>query len=212
MNQPDNAPLSPNAARGARVLAEAVLILGLLLAVIGIAQAIQPLLQEEVAVAVTIEDPAAILADDIAGLPDDARLELPERSAELVVTGLGPGLRALTGLPDAMLALLYGFGAWLIRGMLLLVASGRAFDRGMPWRLRALSLVVLAGVLVQPALAGLVATAAVQAIGGLPEGGGLGFVLFELSFVPLLLVVLIGITGQVFESGRKLTEDLEGLV
>ncbi|MFU8841526.1 MAG: hypothetical protein ACNA8R_12540, partial [Nitriliruptoraceae bacterium] len=98
------------------------------------------------------------------------------------------------------------------RSMLLLVAAGRAFDRRMPGRLRALALVVLAGSLFPTAFDGLAATFVTNFLGGLPDGGPLGIQLFEVQLLPLLVVALLGIAAQVFEAGRQLTEELEGLV
>ncbi|TVP75392.1 MAG: hypothetical protein EA340_00220 [Nitriliruptor sp.] len=206
-------PLGADGARGARILAGAVLGLGLLLAVAALARPALNVAMDQTVVPVTVEEPEAILTDDPEGLPPDSRIELARAgSVELVVTGLPAWLRALTGLGTAVGGVLLGVGAWLVRSMLLLVASGRAFDRRMPGRLRGLALVVLAGSVFPPAFDGLAATFAVNTLGGLPDGGPLGIQLFELQLLTVLVVVLLGIAAQVFESGRRLTEELEGLV
>lgn len=211
--KPSAGPLGADGARGARILAGAVLGLGLLVAVVAFAQPALNVAMDQAVLPVTVEAPAVILADDPEGLPPDSRIQLARAdSVELAVTGLPAWVRALTGLGTAVGGVLLGVGAWLVRSMLLLVASGRPFDRRMPGRLRGLALVVLAGSVLPPSIDGLAATFAVNSLGGLPDGGPLGIQLFELQLLTVLVVVLLGIAAQVFESGRRLTEELEGLV
>lgn len=206
-------PLSREGATGARILAGAVLGLGLLVALVALARPALNVAMDEAAVPVSVEGSDVVLAEDPEGLPPDSRLELTGAgTVELVVTGLPGWQRALTGLGSAVGGVLLGIGAWLVRSMLLLVAGGRPFDRRMSAWLRGLSLVVLAGAFLPPALDGLTATFVTTSLGGLPDGGPLGIRLFELELRTLLVVALLAIAAQVFESGRQLTEELEGLV
>ena len=206
-------PLGADAARGARILAGAVLGLGLLVAIVALARPALNVALDEAMLPVTVEEPGVILADDPEGLPPDSRIELDRAgSVEVAVSGLPAWLRALTGLGTAVGGVLLGVGAWLVRSMLLLVASGRPFDRRMPGRLRGLALVVLAGAVLAPGIDGLAAAVAVNHLGGLPDGGPLGIQLFELQLLTLLVVALLAIAAQVFDAGRALTEELEGLV
>ncbi|GEM_PF-3066822 len=202
-----------DASRGARRLAAVVLGLGILLAVVGLARPALHVALDEAVVPVTVEEPGAILGDEPEGLPADSRLELAdERAFELVVAGLPAWQRALTGLGAAVGGLLVLTGAWLVRSMLLLVAAGRPFDPRVPGRLRGLALVVAASVLLPAALAGLAGAIVVEGLGGLGGTGALGVDLFALEVLPLLVAALLAVAAQVVESGRRLTEELEGLV
>ena len=202
-----------DASPGARRLAAVVLGLGILLAVVGLAQPALHVALDEAVVPVTVEEPGAVLAEEVEGLPADSRLELTdERAFELVVAGLPGWQRALTGLGAAVGGLLVLTGAWLVRSMLLLVAAGRPFDPRVPGRLRGLALVVAASALLPTALAGLAAAIVVEGLGGLSGAGALGVDLFALEVLPLLVAALLAIAAQVVESGRRLTEELEGLV
>lgn len=198
---------------GARRLAAVVLGLGILLAVVGLAQPVLHVTLDEAVVPVTVEEPGTVLADEPEGLPADSRLELTdERAFELVVAGLPAWQRALTGLGAAVGGLLVLTGAWLMRSMLLLVAAGRPFDPRVPGRLRGLALVVAASAFLPAALSGLAAAVVVEGLGGLGGAGALGVDLFALEVLPLLAAALLAIAAQVVESGRQLTEELEGLV
>ncbi len=202
-----------DASRGARRLAAVVLGLGILLAVVGLAQPALHVALDEAVVPVTVAEPGVVLGDEPEGLPADSRLELTdERAFELVVAGLPGWQRALTGLGAAVGGLLVLTGAWLVRSMLLLVAAGRPFDPRVPGRLRGLALVVAASALLPTALAGLAAAIVVEGLGGLSGAGALGVDLFALEVLPLLVAALLAVAAQVVESGRRLTEELEGLV
>ncbi len=202
-----------DASRGARRLAAVVLGLGILLAVVGLAQPALHVALDEAVVPVTVAEPGVVLGDEPEGLPADSRLELTdERAFELVVAGLPGWQRALTGLGAAVGGLLVLTGAWLVRSMLLLVAAGRPFDPRVPGRLRGLALVVAASALLPAALAGLAAAIVVEGLGGLGGTDALGVDLFALEVLPLLVAALLAVAAQVVESGRRLTEELEGLV
>ena len=205
---------APTAAKGARALAFVVLAFGILLAGVGLTLPVLQLTQDEASVAITVSDEAAVLDVDPTALPAEATLRLSGAdSVELVASDLPGWLRAATRLPQAVSGLLLLAGAWLVRRMLLDVAAGRPFDARMPGRLRGLTLVVLAGTILPPAFEGLASVLVTSHLGGLPDGSPFGVPLFTaVPLLPLLVALLLGIAAQVFESGRQLTDDLEGLV
>lgn len=197
-----------------RALALAVLLFGVLAAGVGIAMPVVQLTQDGASVAIAVADTDAVLSADPELLPEDTSLELARTdAARLVADELPAGLRALSRVPQMISGLLLLAGAWLVRRMLLDIAAGRPFTTRMPGRLRGLSLLVLAGTLFPPAFEGLAATAVVTSVGGLPDGSPVATPLFTaVSVLPLLVAAVLAVTAQVFESGRRLSVDLEGLV
>lgn len=203
----------PVAGVAARLLAGFVLVLGVLAAIGGIVLALSQLPQSGASVAVTVADPEVLLPDEVDLAPDGAVLDLAGiDGAMLVAEELPVALRVLTQLPWTLSGLLLLVGAWLLWRMLLDIAAGRPFHPRMAGRLRGLALVVLSGSLFPSMVEGATSAAVINHLGGLPEGSPLGFQLFEIGMTPWLAVPLLLVAAQVFESGRQLEEDVEGLV
>lgn len=204
-----------DAAKGARALAGFVLLFGILAAVGGIVLPLSQLAQTGATVGVSIADADGLLGDlDADVVPEGASLDLAGADgATLVAEELPTNLRILTQLPWTLAGALLLTGAWLLRRMLLDIAAGRPFDPRMPGRLRGLAVVVLAGTLFPGLLEGVASVVVTQHLGGLPDGSPLAVPLFDAQLTPPLLVVaLLIVAAQVFESGRQLTDDVQGLV
>jgi hypothetical protein len=204
----------PGAEIGARLLAGFVLVFGVLAAIGGIVLALSLIPQSGSSVAVLVADPAVLVPDDVDLTPDGASLDLAGiDGAMLIADELPVGLRVLSQLPWTLAGLLLLTGAWLLWRMLLDIAAGRPFHHRMPGRLRGLALVVLAGSLLPSMVEGLASAAVIEHLGGLPDGSPLGFQLFEIGLpMPFLIVMLLFIAAQVFHSGQRLEEDVEGLI
>lgn len=209
-------PGAPDPVAGvvARLLAGFVLLFGVLAAVGGVVLALSQLGQSGASVSVVIEDPEVLLSDEADLAPAGASLDLAGiDGAMLVAEELPVGLRVLTQLPWTLAGLLVLAGAWLLWRMLLEVAAGRPFHPRMPGRLRGLALVVFAGSLFPSMVEGAASAAVLDHLGGLPESSPLAFQLFEIGFpVPFLIVMVLFVAAQVFESGRQLEDEVEGLV
>lgn len=143
-----------------------------------------------------------------AGAATNLSLAYPD---EWVWTITGPTLaqRILVALPTVVTAVLVGLGAWLLQGITLLIHRGQAFSPATINRLRALAIMVLIGGLVVPFVE--VATRFALAAQVLEQAELL--LHFDATvFWPVLVGLLLLLLTEVFVKGRRMGEDLEGLV
>jgi hypothetical protein len=213
------------AAGPARGLAGAVLVVGVLLAIIGVALVIGQLTQPGGVVEVLIDEQALRLSD-VEGLPDGTSLRIPEGTSGTASAGSGggtvtlalevaqlpPWLRALTELPWAVSGIATLVGAIVLRKVLLEVAAGRPFAARNPNRLRILAAIALVVAVVPGQLASLATVLTLDHLDAAGPASPLGFQILELSVSPFFLAAALLVVAQVFKHGQALTDDIEGLV
>jgi hypothetical protein len=206
----------------ARILAGAILLLGVVVASIGVMLMVSQVTQPGGTVPVLV-DPDALALEEVAGLPPGTSLDpasdgsanaatgAPAAALALQVDQLPLRLRFLAGLPALVIGLSTLAGAVVLRSMLLTIASGRPFDARNPGRFRALGVVVLIWALA-PGLVASGATVAVLEHLGDAEGSPLGFTILDLPITPLLGAAVLFVVAAVFDHGRRMSDDLAGLV
>lgn len=200
-----------------RFLAGAVLLVGLGLAVAGVAIWINAATQVQAQVTVPVQR-----AGDVPPGGDPVRLpgfDLPEGSW-VETGGDGLALRARDStLPEQLLArgdavvlgLCIGVGAVLLRRLLLAIAEGRPFEPGNARRIATLAVLVgvggtLAGVL--PDVAGILVLDRLGQSGpGSPFALGVDLPLLPVCVAPVLLAL-----AEAFRRGTELAADVDGLV
>jgi hypothetical protein len=207
----------------ARGLAGAVLFVGVLLAVIGVALVVNQLTQPGGVVEVLVDEQILGL-DDVEGLPEGTALRIPEGASGTATDGTSAGtvtlalevaelpmwLRGLTELPWAVSGIATLIGAIVLRRVLLEIAAGRPFAARNPGRLRVLAAVALVVAIVPGVLGSLATVLTLEHLGA--SGPPLGFRIVELSVSPFFLAAALLVVAEVFKHGRSLTDDVEGLV
>ena len=201
--------------RTVRLLAGAVLAVGLALAVFGVAYAVNGATQAqgEVEVPVTLTVPAGQSAVPLprGDLPPGSRLETA--ADHMVLRSFGSTVaEQLVSRGDTLLfGLAAGIGGVLLRRLLLSVAEGRPFRAGNAGRIAGVAvLVAFAGTLgpVLPQLAGVMVLDRLGLTG--PDGPfrvGVSFPLLPLLVMPVLLAL-----AEAFRRGAELADDVRGLV
>jgi hypothetical protein len=211
------------AAGPARGLAGAVLVVGVLLAVIGVALVVVQLTQPGGVVEVLVDEQLLGIGD-VDGLPEGTALRIPEGASGGATAGSGGGsvtlalevaelpawLRALSELPWAVSGLATLVGAVVLRRVLLEIAAGRPFAPRNPARLRALAAVALFVAIVPGLLASLATVLTLEHLDA--SGPPLGFRILELPVSPFFLAAALLVVAEVFRHGQSLTDDVEGLV
>jgi hypothetical protein len=211
------------AAGPARGLAGAVLFVGVVLAVIGVALVVNQLTQPGGVVEVLVDEQLLGIGD-VEGLPEGTALRIPEGASGTATDGTSAGtvtlalevaelpawLRALTELPWAVSGIATLVGAIVLRRVLLEVAAGRPFAPGNPARLRVLAAVALVVALFPGMLSSLATVLTLEHLGA--SGPPLGFRILELSLSPFFLAATLLVVAEVFKHGQSLTDDVEGLV
>jgi hypothetical protein len=118
------------------------------------------------------------------------------------------GERLAQALPQFLFAAMSIAVAWMLFQLLRDTEAGEPFTRRNVRRINTIAIVVGGGVVVQ--LAEAIAENAITT-GRLPDRAGF---FFEMSFppLPLVLMLVIALIGEVFRRGVQLREDVEGLV
>lgn len=201
--------------RTVQLLADAVLLIGVVLAVAGVAYAANGATQArgEVEVPVTLASPEGAAGVPIAraDLPAGSRLETPADRLVLRVTD-STVTEQLASRGDLLLiGLAAGAGGLLLRRLLLSVADGRPFEPANARRIAVgAGLVALAGTL-GPTLPQLAAVLVLDRLGLTGPGGpfevGVSFDLWPLLVTPVLLAL-----AEAFRRGAELADDVHGLV
>lgn len=201
-----------------RFLAGAVVAVGLVAAVFGVAYAINGVTHAEAEVTVPVELSAS--SGDLR--PTGVRLTEPPLPAgswleagqdELTLRAWDSTLaeQLLARGDAAVLGLCVGIGALLLRRLLLSTAEGRPFEPGNARRIATIAVLVAAGgtlAAVLPDIAGILVLDRLGQTGpGSPFVVGVGFPLLPVLIAPLVLAL-----AEAFRRGSELAADVDGLV
>ena len=133
-----------------------------------------------------------------------------EATMEMLINDATLGERLTQALPELLVAGLTIAVAWMLYQLLRSTQAREPFTRRNVQRINTIALVIgLGWILVQFAQG--VADNAIQTTGRLPDRGGLTFV-FTFTPLPLVVMLVIALIGEVFRRGVELRDDVEGLV
>jgi hypothetical protein len=133
-----------------------------------------------------------------------------EATMEMLIHDATLGERLTQALPELLIAGLTIAVAWMLYQLLRSTQAKEPFTRRNVWRINMIALVIgLGWILVQFAQG--VADNAIQTTGRLPDRGDLTFV-FTFTPLPLVVMLVIALIGEVFRRGVQLRDDVEGLV
>jgi Protein of unknown function (DUF2975) len=133
-----------------------------------------------------------------------------EATMEMLINDATLGERLTQALPELLVAGLTIAVAWMLYQLLRSTQAREPFTRRNVQRINTIALVIgLGWILVQFAQG--VADNAIQTTGRLPDRGGLTFV-FTFTPLPLVVMLVIALIGEVFRRGVQLRDDVEGLV
>ena len=133
-----------------------------------------------------------------------------EATMEMLINNATLAERLTQALPELLVAGLTIAVAWMLYQLLRSTQAREPFTRRNVRRINTIALVIgLGWILVQFAQG--VADNAIQTTGRLPDRGGLTFV-FTFTPLPLVVMLVIALIGEVFRRGVQLRDDVEGLV
>jgi hypothetical protein len=202
-----------------RFLAGAVVAVGLVAAVFGVAYAINGATHTKAEVAVPVELAPASSGDlrptgvrlSEPALPDGSWREAAQDELTLRAWDSTLVEQLLARGDAAVLGLSVGFGAFLLRRLLLSTAEGRPFEPGNARRIATIAVLVAAGgtlAAVLPDIAGILVLDRLGQTGpGSPFVVGVGFPLMPVLVAPLVLAL-----AEAFRRGAELAADVDGLV
>ncbi len=213
---------SATGGRSVRVLAGSVLVVGVLLGLVVAVDAVGQIARPGGAVTVLVAEDRLGL-DSVAGVPEGATLGLSGAGGTEVGTSaatapltlevdvLPAWLRGVTQAPALLAAGILVAGTVLLHRVLVEIARGRPFAEANPGRLRGLALLAVASA-VLPGTASSFATVVTLEHLGVDGDSPFGFTILDLSLAPFLLAGVLVVVAEVFRHGRRLTDDVEGLV
>ncbi|HEV7627417.1 MAG TPA: hypothetical protein VGO89_13050 [Streptomyces sp.] len=219
-------------------LAGFVLLLGLLLAGLGVAYAVNGATQAQAYVTVPVEvrttdglsvptsgrgdSPSRVPLAHGSGAENEIRLDISkvERSNWLQADASSLKLRAwgstvaeqlLSRADSAVLGLCFGAGALLLRRLLLSIAEGEPFRRGNAARLAGIAALTAGGSLAAAVTPGLAGGLVLDRI-GLGGAGPVVAETFSFPDMPLLAALVLLALAEAFRRGTELAQDVDGLV
>jgi hypothetical protein len=133
-----------------------------------------------------------------------------EARMEILINDATIGERLTQALPELLVAGLTIAVAWMLFQLLRSTQAREPFTRRNVRRINAIALVIGLGWIVVQFAQG-VADNAIQTTGRLPDRGDLTFV-FTFTPLPLVVMLVIALIGEVFRRGVELRDDVEGLV
>jgi hypothetical protein len=133
-----------------------------------------------------------------------------DATMEMLINDATFGERVTQALPEFLVAGLTIAVAWMLHQLLRSTQAREPFTRRNVRRINTIALVVGLGWILAQFAQG-VADNAIQTTGRLPDRGGLTFV-FTFTPVPLVVMLVIALIGEVFRRGVQLRDDVEGLV
>lgn len=208
--------------RGARVVSGVLLAVAVLALLAGVGGVAAALTADGGTVPVLVGDREAV-EFSVDGIPPGvevlldgaSRAELAgTRSLDLAlaVDDLPASLRVLAALPMALAATLTALGAFVLRRVLVDIASGRPFAPANPQRIALLAVLAVASALLPGLVASGATIAVLEHLGVAGPDGPFGFTILQVSSTPLLLAAVLGVVAGVFRHGQRLTDDVAGLV
>jgi hypothetical protein len=198
--------------RGIDALSAVVLLYGASSLAVAVGGPITQLLQPGGQVAVGLNGSGEDALGRLPGLPPGTSLEVGSQSELLLSASSLPWwLRLLTEAPAAVAGLCGALGAFLVWRLLRDARAGRTFEAKSPDRLVALAAVVLVASLGSQLLDGVARAAVLDHVDA--EGPGSPLVWgFELDLTAVLLGFVLVALAEAFRHGRRLTQDVDGLV
>jgi hypothetical protein len=132
-------------------------------------------------------------------------------AAEYAVTLAGPstGQRLLDLVPGVLVVLLLAAGSWLVVAVMRTIAAGDPFAAANVGRLRAIAGLLAIG----PFVTAFVELPFRGALLGDVDLGGLDpGMAIEMPWAPLVAGLVLALLAEAFKTGRRLRDDVEGLV
>ncbi|MFC4497659.1 DUF2975 domain-containing protein [Streptomyces ovatisporus] len=223
-----------------RRLAGAVLWLGVIAGVAGVAHDINGMTQASAYVSVPVEvrttdglsvetsretragsqaplaapdaDARGVIRLNIADVPEGSWLEAGTGETELRSWGSTVAEQALARADSAVLGLCAFAGALLLRRLLLSIAEGDPFREGNAVRVAGLALLTAVGSLCMAATPALASGLVLERLGLDGADGPVAASAFSLPQVPLFVALLLLALAEAFRRGTELAQDVDGLV
>lgn len=140
---------------------------------------------------------------------DAAGLEHGLGSFDVMVPVSSGAIRLLAVLPGLLVAVLVAVAGWLVLRLMRTMAAGEPFAVANVWRLRGLAVVLVVGAptvtFLEMAVRG--AVLGTSDLGGLNPGMPV-----DIPWVSILTGMVVAMLAEAFRTGRRLSEDVEGLV
>lgn len=133
-----------------------------------------------------------------------------EATVKMLLSDATLGERLMQALPELLTAGMTIAVAWMLFQLLRTTQAKDPFTRRNVGRINTIALVIgIGGVLVQFVQG--IADFAIQTMGRLPDRSDLTYV-FTFTPLPLVVMLVIALIGEVFRRGVQLRDDVEGLV